>query len=478
MATEPHQPTQEDLYGSVYKETCRYSRIFETSYPILNEDDKANMYRLKNVCEASIYFLRKLAPKFYSTKLPALIHEVGDRLLMCDITTEEGQFRLKRTHDTFLAILSELRESQPMGKCTYDGELNRIRRQRLLLERVQNLEQEISDLRAKDFDYDQIGDDVQDDNDYAQTMANLELKVHELRRLYLELGFIKGDEFEEDIPFKLTVRPGSQLSRLTAAQLETIEFKLAELYRIHDKRKFLDKDIFDNLVERVIDDPTVYRKVDIQDMTVEAYSAFQKFRRDQDQKLNEHYHLELLANEKLLPIEGDILPTPDDIPDTVKYQLDQNDGLSLRNLDRIYSDYSAVPDAEASAWEEVSESEVSDDMEQLLNTIKTAGKQFARVKEEPVSDEEFEEDLLGELQDTADESNVQANSEPTDVNMSGVIDESNIDMARSSNTMDLGIQAEPMSILRPSANNNDSDDDIVCLGTVEPNDKVQMIDLD
>ena len=454
-------------------------RIYRSSYVINDIYKQEELNRLSDKCEASIYFLRKAAPKFYRDKLPALIDQVANILLGFDLQTEEGQAKVHTTHACFLMILVDLRRSQPAGEFDFDTETRRIRERGRHLERYKHLSNKIAELEAIEFEPDELGDDDKVEDKYTQVFHELEKCRADLTRTALEIAYLDGEDLEPSVEFKLYVGKNQMLSKLNSRQLDLLEMQLAELYKKNYKRRdaFVDRSTFDDMIERLNIDQSQFKKVDISDMAVEALGAYNSYRRQDEQERSNEYFQRLLDKEQLRPKEGEILDDPDSIPSEMRATLDDNDQACSRKMQHLFREFGEKPNSEELSGADQmddGQDDGGDGMDEIIQAIKNSGREFARVKEEIPDDIEIGEMLLGESQD-------EPGAEPPP----GSGQEPNLNTAPTTTTTTVGCgKPDGISVgvntigQAPSGEGDSDSDDIMCLGTIEPGDKIKTISID
>jgi len=475
---EPSSSSSGSQPRTTYEAARRYLSIYESSYVVSENASAIDMRRLRNKCEAYIHYIRKAAPKFYTERLPDLIDQAGTLLLTFDISTPEGQTKVFETHAYFMLILKDLSISQPAGPLDFFFEKKRFEEKCKLEKQLEGLKAKISELEASEFDPTELGeedDEENADNRYNRVFSELQLLRAESKRVALEIAYLYGEDLEEEeVNFELRFGPNSMLHKLSKEQLDILESQLDALYKTQHKKGctlVVDKSLIDNMFEMLNLDQTKYRKCDIHDMQVDALEAYKSFRRQLEQERSNEYFQILLENERLLPKEGIVLSGPDDIPPDIRARLDQNDRSTSRVMTKLFEDFGNKTDIdENSGGNNISESDSDDGTSQIVKSIKEKGAQYARVKEEPLDDDEdLEEELL--FGDTGD--NV-AQDGPDQPNSDSTKGPDNREVVTTSNQTSAG-----GSNVESSKNvDDDSDDSIICLGTIEPKSKVIIIDID
>lgn len=453
---------------TIEEATRRYLYHYENGY----NGSAAELYRLKGYTIAFIHQLRKVAPKFYEEKLPTLLNQAASTLLTFNTNTEEGTHKFHETHAHFLKILQELQKSQPAGEVNFHDERIRMQERYKLFNRQLELRRRIDELEATEFDNDDIGGE-DEETKYTKTMKELDALKAEAKRVSLEVAFIEGELIEEEAKFELRVTKNSVLSRLTPEQLKHLESQMLEFYKEKNKQRtaiYVDKSIVDGMIEKLNIDQNLFTKEELRELSKNALDAYKSYYREIDLERRTQYFDELLRNKHLLPKEGKIFSSPDDVPEEVKQKLDENDKKYKRKIEDLFEEFSKRPCVEESQADSIEDDEVVDDTPKILEAIKQRGIQFARVKEEPRDD--FDES------DPASSGNEMVVSGDT---AESLVDGETISYSNEARTNDkiaMTCHIEQVSSDEQQANDTDDDDDIECLGTIEPGDKIKTVYVD
>ena len=482
--TDESRTAPKGLPRTIEEASRRYMSNYEANYV----GSAAEFYRLKGIAQGFIHSLRKRAPKFYEEKLPALVNQAASTLLTFDTSTPEGKQKFHRTHQIFLQILEDLRVSQPAGDVDFQTERTRIEERRKLFEKQLKLRKRLDELDSMELSVDELGeedDDEQGENCYAAIFKEVENIRAELLRVSIEIAYIEGERVEEEIDFKLKVPPRSVLNRLSEEQLTNLESQMLKFYKQSNNNKnalLVDKSIIDTMLAKLNIDVTQWKKVEIEDLSKHALDAYKSYFREIARQQREALHEELLNNKNLMPKEGLIFTSPDDVPEHILKKFKESESDMKYKLDKIYEEFANRPcadEANGEAVEDVEESRVGVLAPQVLDSIKQRAARYARVKEEPRDD--FDEEI-------PEESEIEVPREVAE----SVVNNADINYVTRDIAQEVAIKAEQElgtddedntngdqnELGARNNNEDDDDDDIECLGTIEPTDKIKTVDVD
>lgn len=394
------------------------------------------MTRLRKFAETKILHLRRKAPKFYSGGLITIINQAASQLRIH--ATNQKQFNV--THSIFLHILDELAKGQPPSdKASFGAESERWLEKTRLMQKQLTLRREIDKLMAAEVSLDELGDEDEDSN-YIRHTNLLAEKEHELDVVSKEIKRLQGERWKENIRVDFTYTQGSLLNKLTEEQRYDLKQQLTVV--LGEKEDTVDSIFLNDIpIEEMIENlklnPKEFPPEILKELAKDTLEALKRNRRKIKQERRDKFHEDLLRSEYLRPREGIILDNPDDLPDHIKKELDDNDTRMVSQISAVVEKYAnqqplnAEEDAEDVDIEEEDEEEqeyldARMDMSAQGDVIDEDDCNFDRCKEEPRDDY------------------VQKN-EDDDSNDEVIIDE---------------------------------DDDIECLGVIEPKDKIATIELD
>lgn len=417
MSVTSHRPGGLKRPKTTEGATSQYLKYYEKYYRGSFDDRN----RLRDLAHAKIILLRKKAPKFYEEKLANLINQASHALLTCNVGLPEGVKKFHETHEKFLRILDELGRCQPSGQVEFQIELDRLMEHDRLIADHQRLREEVSKLEAREIDLDELSDSEDCLKTYTKKLDELDKKKKELKDCAVLLAKIEGEEFEEHVEFELLPRKGSVLERLNQEQIVFLEEQLKTLGEnaknkrtvIYDQKPFIEESI-KKLQLNIREYSAQDLKVLVQD-TYDSYLDF--YRRLEDEKRSD-WHEHMLQDKYLLPREGAILKSPDDITPEMEALLKESEAKRNRAINdlraKLGSEEISTEEEERLMKEAGSDYVSSDDddeedvesreVRELINKKKEI---FARVKEEPRDDYDTyhlgEEDIGGQEEKSSDE---------------------------------------------------------------------------
>lgn len=517
--------------------TQRYLITYEDNF----RGPVAERCRLKDLAEAKIHALRKKAPSFFENKLPQIVNQAGSSLLNHDTSTDAGNKAFNVTHSDFLRVLDELKKSQPAGDTSFQSERDRHILKEDLQKQHLKIRDRIADLEAQELDVEELGCDGDTDSDlgaeevaalreaasrreesrYQKIFVELDELKHKLRQVATRIAFMEGESLEDEVEFELKVAPRTMLERLDKNQLKKLEAQICQfLAEKKSRREFPQKAVVERWLALAGVSQITFKQQEFNDLTKDTSDAIRTFFRERENERRNEYFESLINNKKLLPKEGIILSSPDDIPDSVRVQLELSEKRSKRKLDEYCEQYSKMVCEEDKGCDDLeadqSEDEVDNDLRRELVT-------FKRVKEEPRDDCEpdngsgdeviLEEGIANDIESTLGHnrnnttaiagaqqvqilnSNSQEKNKESDIsdyddaiegpsNGYDPYDPYNIyktpnpqQLSKNLNSLlDEQLNA-PLYHMNDEEEEEDDDDELECLGVVEPKDKCPTIDL-
>lgn len=471
------------LPKTIEEATRRYIHNYDRNF----NGSAADLIRLKNMTQAFIYRLRKIAPRFYEEKLPTFINQACSSLLLCEPNTREGAEKFHMTHGLFLQILDEFKRSQPEGDVDFLNEKKRLEEKQKLIDKQISMKKRIEELDAIEISNDEMGDDEDLDNNYMRFMTEKDNLERELKAISMEIALIEGHQLEIETNFELVVPARSILNRLTKEELSDLEKQMKEFCEANKSRiaMYVDISVIEGMFQKLNIAPERFQKEQIRHMMKDALDAYKAFFREADRNIRNKYYDQLLSSKHLLPREGVIID-PDDVPEEVRRRLEHNDRQGRQEFEEILETFSAkiCNDKEIGDGLEDSGDEMVDDKARVIEKLKQKGIKFERVKEEPRDDCKIANYMMEEEFDVDEETaamivdNRIVAISNAEMDYAGETDEEQQQPRKVARLDDSGSEGAQNSDERSNSNDDDDDDgDIECLGTVEPHDKIKLYQL-
>lgn len=284
---------------------------------------------------ANIMVLRTKAPKFFEEKLPKLLNEAASTLLSCNVDDKTGLAKFNNTHRYLLLILDELKKNQPEGEVKFQAEKDRLMLRDEYRTQQLKLREEISLLESIDFEVDDLGSE--DSEAYNNVFRQLDAKNAELKKVSMLLAQMEGESLDEEITFELQIPPRSILQQLTVPQCNKFEELVMEFLveNNHKNGLYLDQTVVEDILLKIGIFPNQFSKEQWRELSKEALDACKRYFRDKENALRDEYFDSLVKNKHLKPKEGEILPSPDALPDEYKAILEQNQKTAKRKIEEL-----------------------------------------------------------------------------------------------------------------------------------------------
>lgn len=470
-----HVQNPATLPRTIEEATRRYLFHYERLY----RGGAHDLYRLRNMTRAFIYQLRKVAPRFYEERLPAFVNQACSTLLLLDTSTEQGAKKFHWTHGMFLKILDEFKKSQPTGEVKFEAERKRLEEKIKLLEKQISLQKRKEELEAFELSTADMGEE-EENNEYMRVLREVDEVDTEMRRVNIEIAIIEGINIEQEPHFELKVKPRSILSRLTPEQLNNLERQMFEFVKENNnkRRANMDISVIEAMIEKLRIDPELFKKEELRHISKDALDAYKEYFRTAEMMRRESSLDELLNSKHLTPREGEIIKDPDDIPEEMKRKLEKHSRMGFNQTEDLITTFGMKPCSEDHIGELVDDSgDEEDEKARIIESIKKKGIDCGRVKEEPRDD-----CVAGEL--SSDEE-ICVESDVAKALVEGGVstyasDKENRDYEDyEEDMMDHEEEQDEFIDNGHSQFNEEGDDDeeIECLGTVEPSDKIKTVDL-
>lgn len=366
--------------------TSRYIDVYERLFKGFQSEKTT----LISKTYANIMVLRTKAPKFFEEKLPRLLNQAASTLLSCDVEDKAGLAKFNNAHRHLLLILDELRKTQPEGDVNFQTERDRLTLRDTYRAQQLKLREEISLLESIDFDVEDLGSD--DSEAYNNVFRQLDAKNAELKKVSMLLAQMEGESLDEEIAFELKIPPRSILERLTIPQRNKFEELVVEFLveNNHKNGLYLNQTVVEDILLKIGIHANQFSKDQWRDLSKEALDACKRYFRDKENALRDEYFDSLVKNKYLRPKEGEIIASPDALPDEIKAILDQNQNTAKRKIEELEEDFSKRPAQESTLPTDDIEDEVEEEdtvRAEVDKIVREAAPQiFTRIKEEPRSD--------------------------------------------------------------------------------------------
>lgn len=370
--------------GATNRYLNQYERNFKGRY-----DD---MRRLRALAEGKIIRLRRKAPTFHEEKLPLLINQACSALLTCDTSRESGIAKFNETHMYFLKILDDLTKTQPADEVSFQKELDRTKERDKLEKERKKLRHLITQLEAKEFDTDDLGDEDELEGEYAKTFELLDQYKARMKIVVHRLAQMEGEDIEDMDPFVLIVPKRSILNKLTEPQLKLLEDQFIEFVKKFKKSRelFMDQSHIEQIIGKLQLNPFKFSKDDLREINKAAMDAYRSHFRLQENRKRDEYFQELLDNVYLRPKEGEILESPDDVPEEVLERLEQSERQYKRKMEDMEEEFIKRQGNEEATQtdDEIEQDDESERIdEQLRKELERDSMMYKRIKEEPRDDD-------------------------------------------------------------------------------------------
>lgn len=486
----PAQPRT--LPKTAEEATRRYIHVYRELFI----GNAAEMIRLEKMTQAFIYRLRKICPRFYETKLPSIINQACSTLLLYDTNKKQDADEFHKSHAIFLSILDEFKKSQPQGDVDFSQEKRRYTEKKRLVTKMIQLKKELEKIDSEDIDCTDIGDEEFIDSAYAKIMNQRDKIQGELKNVAIEIALLEGQDLKPKIYFKLKIPARSILNRLKKEEIEDLEEQMSEFCNQQTDRTamYFDIGVIDGMFDKLAIAPDRFQKEQIKAMKKDALDAYRAYFREIERAERYLHYDEMLHSKQLMPKTG-VIFDPEDLPEELKKQMDEQDAIGERELDQLVDCYGDKICNEKEVGDELADLSGDETVEakkvQVMERLKQKGIAVDRVKEEPRDDCDIEKYLMSEEYDVDEET--------ADALVDGkVVAICNGKTEYSQEEDDPVLDSKPRKFAKfeqdeypeygdeseehyeeqeEVANGEESDDDIECLGTVEPEDKIKVFQL-